>query len=122
MREGRQFFAERNDENTRAIRLAAIVMRARILKQLRESVPNMLELERFEMGEAIPTAGVLTYAGGPEKGVKVACYLNPNETELVALKAKKVTKVTAAGYAIGDTVLKVAWHGSLDQVVGFEVS
>jgi hypothetical protein len=96
-----------------------MALRARIRAQLRETVPNAVDLARFDMGDEIPTAGTLNYRGGPERGVKVSCYLNAGETELVALKAKKVTKVTAAGYAIGDTVLKVAWHGSLDQVLGF---
>lgn len=85
---------------------------------LRDAMPNARELERFEMGDAQPVAGVLNYRGGPEKGAKVQCYLSAGESELVALKSKKVTKA-GGGVAVGSIVLKVAWHGPLDKVLGF---
>src|ERR1039458_3649617 len=85
---------------------------------LRDAMPNARDLERFEMGDAQPVAGVLNYRGGPEKGVKVQCYLSAGESELVALKSKKVTKA-GGGVDVGSIVLKVAWHGPLDKVLGF---
>ena len=92
---------------------------ARLIRSvLRDTVPNARELERFEMGDAQPVAGVLNYRGGPEKGVKVQCYLSAGESELVALKPKKVTKA-GGGVEVGAIVLKVAWHGPLDKVLGF---
>ena len=88
---------------------------------LAATLPNARELERFEMGDAQPVAGVLNYREGPEKGVKVQCYLSAGESELVALKPKKVTKA-GGGVEVGAIVLKVAWHGPLDKVLGFMAS
>jgi len=85
---------------------------------LREALPNAAELERFETGDALPVAGVITYRGGPEKGVKAQCYLSSAEREVVVLKPKKVTK-SGGGVEVGAVVLKVAAHVLVGRVLSF---
>lgn len=85
---------------------------------LRDTMPRAGELERFGRGFAEPVAGVLTFQGGPEKGVKARCYLSASGVEVVALKPKKVTKA-GGGVEVGATVLKVAAHVPVGRVLGF---
>lgn len=81
-------------------------------------LPNARDLARFEMGGAEPLAGVLTYRGGPDKGVKSQCYLSASGVEVVALKPKKVTKA-GGGVDVGAIVLTVCAHVPVSKVLGF---
>ena len=51
-------------------------------------LPNARSLARFEMGDAEPMAGVITYKGGPVKGLKGLCYLSASGCEVIVLKPK----------------------------------